>query len=35
MELFKVTIESKNPCYLHTLLIVAENEQLIRLWKST
>ncbi len=27
MKLFKATIESKNPCYLHTLLVVAENEE--------
>lgn len=27
MKLFKATIVSDNSCYVHTLLIIAENEQ--------
>ncbi len=28
MKLYQATIVSKNSCYVHTLLIVAENEEL-------
>ena len=28
MKIYQATIESNNSCYLHTLLIVAENEEM-------